>query len=179
MSMLTIYLRKADGHGEQIHVDSNLSLKKLLAKVQTIFSVNSSENVQFDLIHRGTVLDSKANDSLQLAGIGNNSIIHIASREQPLPERITLRIIIEDKAYQFVLNKLETVEKLKSEVARELNLPESSITLSYMGLEMDDRQTLETHRLVEGALISANASIGDLALFTQNDRCRASLKTLR
>ena len=67
-----------------------------------------------------------------------------------------MKLIIKNKLFEYDIDSDSKIENLKQQVCSDLEIKEEDLTLSYLGIELDDTKTVREHELSSGVLLSAS-----------------------
>jgi hypothetical protein len=69
-----------------------------------------------------------------------------------------VKLIIKSKLFEYDIASDSKIEDLKQHVCEDLEIKEEDLTLSYLGIELDNSKTVKGHELSSGVLLSASVS---------------------
>lgn len=72
---------------------------------------------------------------------------------------VHVRLIIKNKLFEYSISTDSKIEDLKQNVCEDLDIKEEDLTLSYLGIELDDAKTVSDHQLSSGVLLSASVGV--------------------
>ena len=78
---------------------------------------------------------------------------------EPPPDTLNIKLIIADKLFEYQINQHDNIKALKQIICQDLEIHnEEDLTLSYLGVELDNNSSASTYQFMQNVLISASVS---------------------
>jgi hypothetical protein len=156
--MITIFLRRINGKGEKISIDGGASVCALMREIKMAVSdgQSSAGEKKWQMFFKGEELRDGTGQTLQQVGIENCAIVHIVEQHAPTTDPLRIKLILQHKLLTFEISQSQSIQSLKRLICSDLEINnEEDLTLSFLGVELDNNRTVGSYNFVQDILISA------------------------
>jgi hypothetical protein len=68
-------------------------------------------------------------------------------------------MIIKNKLFEYEIGQDYHIQDLKQTICQDLEIKEEDLTLSYLGVELEDGKTVREYQFSQGVLLSASVAV--------------------